>query len=290
MTNKKRFENVPEKVLEVYNDTVGFVKEMMGICNNAAWCISLDAYDELKKLHNWKSRVKGGRTVAGCFARAIKEYHEYESRLIYDTKYGLFDVKNFPEDARRKYGEHVTNRDCYDYWASMGATTYDRMRPLVTSLQNKFRLALEHQGIKKETEIKAWGLTAYNCINMAVYIYGETVKVAADMLRINPSKLTAAFDMFSLQNVMKLWGDACEAAFPDASFAKFSELDKKNVYIGLTQIGESWSEGKQIFGDMKRTTIETGEDVFRTKGSMLKEAEKIQEHLDDWEKENNKAI
>ena len=287
MTNKKRFENVPEKVLEVYNDTVGFVKEMMGICNNAAWLISLDAYDELKKLHNWKSKVKGGRTVAEGFKRVFDEYHRYERALIYDTKYGLFDVKNFTEDARRKYGEHVTNRDCYDYWASTGATTYARMRPLVTSLQNKFRLSLEHAGINKETDIKAWGLTAYNCINMAVSIYGETVRVASDMLRINPSKLSVAFGMFSLHNILKLWGDACEAAFPDASFAKFSELDKKNVYIGLTYIGESWSEGKQIFGDMKRTTIETGEDVFRTKGFVLKEAEKIQELLDDWEKDKS---
>ena len=287
MTKKNRFENVPEKVLEVYNDTVGFVKEMMGICNNAAWLISLDAYDELKKLHNWKSKVKGGRTVAEGFKRVFDEYHRYERALIYDTKYGLFDVNNFTEDARRKYGEHVTNRDCYDYWASTGATTYARMRPLVTSLQNKFRLSLEHAGINKETDIKAWGLTAYNCINMAVSIYGETVRVASDMLRINPSKLSIAFGMFSLQNVMKLWGDACEDAFPDASFAKFSELDKKNVYIGLTQIGESWSEGKQIFGDMKRATIETGEDVFRTKGFMLKEAEKIQENIDDWEKEKD---
>lgn len=290
MANKNKFENIPDGVLKAYNDTIGFVKEMMGICNNAAWCISLDAYDELKKLPNWKSQVKGGWTVAECFKRVFDEYHRYERRLIYDTKYGLFDVKNFPEEARRKYRDNVTNRDYYDHWASLGATTYYRMRPLVTSLQNKFRLALEHQGIKKDVDIKAWGMTAYNCINMAVYIYGETIKVAADIFHINPSRLATAFDMFSLRNVLKLWGDACDAAFPDASFTKFSELDQKNVYIGLTQIGESWSEGKQIFGDMKRTTIETGEDVFRTKGFMLKEAEKIQEHLDDWEKENNKAI
>lgn len=287
MTNKKRFENVPEKVLEVYNDTVGFVKEMMGICNNAAWYISLDAYDELKGLRNWKSKVKGGSTVAECFKRVFDEYHRYELGLIYDTKYGLFDIQSFPDDAKRKYGDRVTNRECYDYWASMGAITYARMRPLVTSLQNKFRLALEHLDIKKDVEIKAWGLTAYNCINVAVYIYGETVRVAAEKLRVSSSKLSVAFNMFSLQNVMKLWGDACELAFPDASFAKFSELDKKNIYVGLTQIGESWSDGKQIFGDMKRNAIETGEDVFRTKGFILKEAEKIQEHLDDWEKDKS---
>ena len=285
---KDKFKDIPQNVRDAYNDTIGYFKEVMAICNNAAWCISLDAYDELKKLPNWKKKVKGGKTVAECFKRVFKEFHNYESGLVYDTKYGLFDINSFPDEAKRKYGDHVTNRDLYDQWASIGATTYDRMRPLVTALQNKFRIGLEHVGYKKNVEIIAWALTTYNCIKAAVDIYAATVRAAAIACRLSEDKLYMAFKMFSLEDVMKLWGDACDAAFPGVSVKKFSDFDKRNMSMTLEQIGRSWSEGSQIFGDMKRNIIQTGGDIFRTKGFVLKEADKIQENLDDW-KEDTKT-
>lgn len=280
---RTEFENIPKEVVDAYDRTIGFLKEMMAVCNNAAWCISLDAYDELKKLPNWNRKVKGGKTVAECFKRVFKEYHEYESALVYDTKFGLFDINSFPEEARRKYGENITNRDLYDHWASVGATTYDRMRPLVTSLQNRFKIGIENIGVKKNVDIKACGLTAYNCINMAVHIYNQTIDVAAKAIGASVSQLGKSFSMFSLANVLKLWGDALDAAFTDVSFKKFTDFDKKNAQVLLNQIGESWSKGDQIFGDMKRTIIETGSDVFKTKGFLLKEADKMQNNLEKWE-------
>lgn len=263
----------------------GLMKELMGVANNAAWLVCLDAYDELKKLPNWRKRTKGGDTVAQCFRKVFKEFHSYERNLIYDTEFGFFDIKGFSENVRRMYGD-ITNREYYDFWASIGSSTYVRTRPFISSLQNKYRLALIHGGIDEETaKLIGWGMCACGCLNSAVTIYYTSLDMIHEEFGLPRNALDMDFHMFNLKDVSKLWEDAVRAASPKCFSVELSDVDDKNVNDGLKQIMSEWTEGKGIYDDMEKTIRDCGEDVMKSQGFIKKAIDEI----NDLRKSHEKA-
>lgn len=264
----------------------GLMKELMAVANNAAWLVCLDAHDELRKLSNWKQRVEGGNTVKAGFKRAIDAFHAYERALIWDSKYRFFEVSDMPERTRRMYGEHMTNRDYYDFWAAIGGVTYMRTRPLVTSLWNKYRLALVHGGLEKEADIIAWGTCALACLNSAVNIYDASLDMVCDTFRLPRKTLDGCFRKFSLSGVAKLWDDAVRLASPRAYSLPLSETDSKNIDFGIRQIMEAWTSGDDIYDDMEKTLKDCGEDVMKSRGFIDKAIQQVRQ-LRQWHDEEN---
>lgn len=256
----------------------GLMKELMGIANNAAWYACLDAHDQLKALPNWKQRVKGGKTVEENFNAARKAFKAYELRLVYDEQMRFFDVRDMPENTRRMYGERLTNREYYEFWQSTGATAYGRTRPLVTSLWNKYRLALIRNGFEKDAGTMAWGMCGCACLFSAVTVFRQAIRMIHDEYRFSERPLARMFDAFNMEPVARAWVSACESAFPKAMAAELSETDDSNIAMGIEQLQLAWTEGQNIYDDIENTLAECGDDVMRTHGFVdkaVKEVRKI---------------
>lgn len=271
-----------EQLTKEWATAAGLMKELMGVANNAAWLVILDAREELRELPNWKQRVSGGMTVAQNFQRAIEAFHAYEKALLWDDEFGYFDLQNMPEHTRKMYGD-ISNRDYYDFWCAIGGSTYSRTRPFVTSLWNKYRLALEHDGISNADTI-AWGMCGIACLNAAVTIYSMSLDMIHEQFHIDLALLRKVFRKFSLTDVEKLWEDACKLAFPKAFSAPMSDTDGQNVEMGIRQIMEQWTDGDKIYDDMEKTLEECGEDVMKTQGFVKKAITEVQQ-LRKWHDE-----
>lgn len=275
----KQLQTNPE-LWHVLSSASGLMKELMGVANNAAWLVCLDAYDKLKTLKNWRQKVKGGYTVSQEFKRVFDEFHAYERRLIYDNDFGFFDLKNFPESTKRMYG-NISNRDYYDFWAAIGGSTYERTKPLISSLWNKYRLALVHNKIKDDlADTIAWGMCACACLNAAVTIWGMSLDMISEEFTLPRHALELDFKYFNLKDVAKLWEDALEIASPQCFNTVPNETDDKNINDGLKQIMQQWTEGKGIYDDMEKTIRDCGEDVLKTQGFIKKAINEVKELRD----------
>lgn len=270
-----------EQIGKDWSAATTLVKEMMGVCNNAAWLICLDARDKLMALPNWEQQVSGGRTVEQSFKRVFNAFHAYERNLIYDDYHGFFDLKGMTENVRRRYGD-ISNREYYDFWAATGSATYTRMKPFVTSLWNKYRLALIHGGIPdKRAEICAWGLAGVACLNTAVNIHRITLDMISDEYHISRALLERHYKCFSLSDIAKLWEDALLDAMSKEYHTPISDTDSENINMGLGQIYDSWIQGDKIYDDMEKTLEECGEDVMKSKGFIKKAIAEVRQ-LKQW--------
>lgn len=237
--------------------------------NNAAWLVALDALDRLRTLPRWNGTVKGGGTPCGKFKRASRAFREYELGLVYGTA-GFFSVKDIPDGQRRFYGR-ISDREYYDFWAATGNATYSRTLPLVTSLQNKYRLALLHGGIAEaEAAPVSWGMCAAACLNISVHVYNTALDVEADTLGIPRHLLDKCFRPFSLAGVAKLWEEAARALSPQAYGVPLSATDDGNIRVGMEQLSASWTDGNSLYDDIEATLRDCGEDVMKTQGFIKK--------------------
>lgn len=258
----------------------GLVKEIMGVANNAAWLVALDAYDKLKTLPNWRQQVKGGHTVAQNFKRVFDAFHDYEKRLIYDQEFRFFDLQDMPEKTRKMYG-NISNREYYEFWAATGGSSYNRTRPLVTSLWNKYRVALIRGGINDKTaDIAGWGMCAEACLNSASNIYHQCLRMVHEDFELPLKGLERSFYYFDLKDIAKLWDDAMQSALPKIYETEISDTDGKNISDGIQQILEAWTNGDDIYDDMEQTLEECGEDVMKTKGYIQKALDEVREFRD----------
>lgn len=264
----------------------GLMKELMGVANNAAWNVCLDAKDQIKTLPNWKQRVKGGKTIEEYFNLVTKEFEDvYEHQLINSVN-GFFDLQGMPDDVKNLYGD-ITNREYYDFWCAIGGSTHNRTRFLVTSLCNKYRLALVHGDIK-DAEVKAWGMTGIAVLTAAVNIYEMSLDMIHDEFKIPRKALELNFHLFSLRDVKKRWESAVRAAMPEAIAVELSETDDKNIDIGLTQLYQAWTNGPSIYSDMEKTLKACGDDVMKSR-KCVREAIKEVEKLRNAQKNDSKT-
>lgn len=259
----------------------GSVKKVMGVANNAAWYCCLDALDKLKTLPQWKKRTDGRNTVEWRFNKVKKAFNEYEMALIWDNKFRFFETSDLSSRVRALYKDGMTNREYYDFWASLGGTTYTRTKPLVTSLQNKFRIALLHGGVDEEqTDALAWGLCALACLDLASCVYRKTLDIGNEIYHIPIPALNMCFKKFSLQNIGTMWADALKSVRSDLFTTDVARLDNKNIELMKNQLAMAWVDTDNITADMKQSIIECGEDVLKDDKSLkiiLDDIDKIEE-------------
>lgn len=260
-----------EEFKEKMQRTAAVVKLTCGVGNNAAWLACLDAYDRLRLHRSWRTHTRGGHTVGYMYDRAIKAFHQYERRLIYADQNRFFHVADMPESTRRSYAEHMSDREYYDFWATIGGTAYEKTRPMVTSLQNKYRLSLEAHSIM-QADILAWGMAAMACLSTACEIYDRAIAIAADDMkgvRGAEKVMRSVFGSFSLNGVSKLWRDALDATDPAAAAYSLNDTEARNISLGLDQLAEEWVSLRTLYGSVADTIADYGE-VFHTRGFQKK--------------------
>ena len=260
MTEKKK-----EEYIRCMAAASGFVKLVCGVANNAAWLVVLDGLDHAKQCKRYRHDVKR------AFKQAIEYFHEYERTLLYARENRMFHVPDMGEKARKTYGD-ITDREYYDFWASLGASAYTKTRPLITSLWNKHRLSLQAHGVQDAKHV-AWVLTAAAALELAVQLYEKAIDQSIEFYGLPRKILVDVFGQFSLAKMTEAWRRALNMLSPDSKF-DLGSTERKNIEHGLTQLCEAWLDPSLQWKSTLQS-VEDYEEVFRTKGYQKKTIDEI---------------
>lgn len=251
----------------------GVVKLVCGLGNNAAWMVCLDAHDVIKKHSRYNQRTKGGHTVGYFYRKVLKMYRDYERMLLCSSTNRFFHVADMSEATRKKYGA-ITDRQYYEFWTGIGCAAYSRSRPMITSLQNKYRLSLMQHGVGTP-EMVAWAMTAQSCLELAVTMYEKAMENIEEELQIPRKVLDFVFRQFSLKEIAKVWRMALDATEPNANY-ELDDIEERNIEQGIVQLQDAWSGTDGLYGATMESVNDFNE-VFRTKGEMKKAMREIAE-------------
>lgn len=249
------------------NRTAGMVKLICGLSNNAAYMLTLDAWDRIKHL-DLTRRVEGGHELRWHFLRVLRAFKSYERALIYADENRFFHVAGMPKDVRKRYG-NITDRDYYDMWSALGAEAYQRNRAMVTCLVNKYRLMLEANGVK-DADVKAWASAAILGLAIARNGYDSAMTTAINNVPVvKPDALRRIFSAFSLETVARLWFNAVQLLDGRALALCQEANNERNIRLSVEQLQDAWL-GDDVMADALRSTVTGYDDVWRTKGEMKK--------------------
>ena len=245
------------------------MKLVCGLGNNAAHMAMLDGYDHARKCRAYRHEVKK------AFKLAIDEWHVYEKRLLHEQMYRMFHVPDMPEQVRRKYGD-ITDREYYDFWTGTGCTAYEKTRPLLTSLQNKYRKSLVHHGYE-DAEHVAWVMVVMACMELACAMYQRVIDDCPGYYHIPVKAAKVAFGNFSLQSVRDKWNRALTLLIGGREHP-LDKDEERDIALGLEQLTDAWLDSSLHFQSAMDTAEEYVE-VFRTKGMQKKVLRECEEAL-----------
>ena len=244
------------------------VKLVCGVGNNAAWLVVLDALDQAKRCQRYKGAVKM------AFRRCVEIYRAQERQLIYGQENRMFHMGDMSPEIRKKYGD-ITDRQYFEFWTGLGASAYEKTRPLLTSLWNKYRLSLERHGVK-DSEKVAWVMVAMASLELAVKMYGQAVDECVTGYELPKSIVERVFGQFSMGALRGQWKKAMEALAPDTEGYDLDEVEERNIDMGLRQLLEAWCDPGILY-DSTFAAVEEYDEVFRTKGEQKKAMREIAE-------------
>jgi hypothetical protein len=258
----------PEETAARIGNAAAVVKLICGVANNAAWLTILDAHDHARRCPNYRQGVKRK------FKMAIQALRDYERDLLHSEENRMFHLADMSERVRKKYGD-ITDREFYDFWAGTGAAAYDKTRPLLTSLQNKYKLSLEREHIPEAYNV-AWVMVGMAAVELAVRMYEKAIDECEAGYKLPRRLLERVFGQFSLARVAKLWREALIALCPGCEDVKPSKIDARNIEMGLEDLTKAWIDPTMLYNSAM-DTVEEYKEVFRTKGEQKKSLREIAE-------------
>lgn len=249
-----------EELFNALCQAAGYVKLVCGVGNNAAHMAMLDGYDHARRCKAYRHEVKR------AFKQAIEEWHVYERRLLHEKTFRMFCVADMPENVRRKYGD-ISDRQYYDYWTGTGCAAYERTRPLLTSLQNKYKKSLVRHGYEDADHV-AWVMVGMACLELACAMYERTIADCPENYDVPLKPARLVFGQLSLLNVKEKWNKALTML--TAGYEHPLDKDEeRDITLGLDQLTETWVDSSLHFQSAMDTAEDYGE-VFRTKGMQKK--------------------
>lgn len=245
----------------------GQVKLVCGVGNNAAWAVCMEAMDHLKQHPRFRHAIKLR------FRDAMEAFKRYESALIYPGQgVRFFDIDDMSPTVRKKFGD-ISDRDYYELWAGIGCSTYKETRPMVTSLQNKFRLSLLKHGVA-QPDIIGWAMTAETCLALAAVMYCGVMADIEGQMPTYVATLRDVFSPFSLEHIHSLWQRALIALCPEADGYALEDGERRNIELGVEQLQEAWNNVDCIYESTAKAVTQF-DDIFRTPGEMKKALREI---------------
>jgi len=267
------------KIQIALDDATKIVKLMTSVGNNVAYFVMLDAYDHAKRHYRFFQSVKGGGRVSWHFKKAVEAYKDYESRLLRATENRMFHVDDIADERRRMFG-NISDEQYMEFWKGVGGVAYQRVKPFITSLQNKYRLPLSRRGIR-DAERTAWVLTASAVLDIAGVILEYTYK-DCDEMNIPRAVANAVFGQFSLKKVLDMWETAVYMMEPSLETMELDPIENRNIEIGIEQLLEKLVSPDIIYSSALGS-IEDYDEIFATKGFQKKVIREISEARADTE-------
>lgn len=227
----------------------GFVKMMCGVANNCAIGIVNECRSKIADIRDddsYKDRPRqphpGYKHKAKrLFTQFFQEWHQIEMNLLYPStgETRFFHVADMPEGARKKYGT-MTDAEYFEFWKGTGTLAMVKSHPLVTSLQNKFRLSLERHGVKHAQQT-AWAMTGDAVLQLAVETWQRTMRSCQEALpMLELSFIEKLWQPFSPKRTAETWRKAMLLMAPDCDGYKLDDDEERNIALGLEQLRELW--------------------------------------------------
>lgn len=271
----------------------GVVKLICGVGNNAAWQVVLHALTEINGNKIDPKDPEGNRhlpphpryrhEVKQAFKRAVDAFHEYERQLIHANQNRMFHMADNTERIRKMYGD-ITDRQYYEFWASIGGPAFSKTKPLITSLWNKHRLSLLNHGVGEADKV-AWVLTAMAALELAEQLYEKAIRECIDVYKLPGRIVRGVFGQFSMNRITELWRKALMMLAPETEF-ELEPTEKRNIEMGLTQLCEAWLDPALLYNSTMES-VEDYDEVFRTRGYQKKALREIAEVRDETMEELN---
>lgn len=270
-----------EDMVVAMGNAAGTVKLVCGAANNAAFWLMMRANDFIKTTERYNGSA--GR----YFRMAFKEFRDYENRLLYASETRMFHVADMSEDVRKKYGD-ITDRQYYEFWKGLGGEAYARTYPMITSLQNKYKLSLENHNVKDAVGV-AWALTAQSGLEISVQLYDKAIEQCMKGYNLPKEILEYAFKQFRLGKVSKQWKTAVRVLSPDSDNYSLEHTEMRNITLGIDQLCEAWANPTMLYNSVA-SNVESYEEVFATPGQQKKAMREIAEIKKETEKELGKKL
>ena len=251
------------------------IKLTLGVVNTCAWLVTLDAHDVIRKSPRYKQNVKK------AFKVVLDEHRAYENRLLYATVNRFFCVEDMTPETRKKFGDGFTDQQYFEFWKGIGGPAYNRTRPLVTSLWNKYRKSLVSHG-QQEADATAWAFTAIAALRLSDTIYENFIDNCPEDYGLKRDLAVRIFSQFSLRRVLDAWMKATEL-FAATAFYPLEKDEDRNIELGIQQLVAAWMNPDMLY-DSTQETIPDFDDIFRTKGEMKKAMREIAEYKAETQK------
>lgn len=257
-----------DEVNKVLCLVAGHVKMQMGVCNNAAYYVMLNAIDEAREHPAYRQKAK----VA--YKQILKEWKAYESRLLYAKKVRMFRLDDMDEGTKKKFAEGVTDRDYYEFWTAIGAEAYCKSKNYISSLAYKYEKSLRENGCQ-HADIVAEQLTAICALRICEACYEQTCKEVSSATAVPIDVVRCVFGQFSLKRVLEAYVCALKRLVPESGYTVGAEHER-NIQLGADTLYEKWLDERFLLNCVDAVVREYDE-VFRTKGYQKKMLRELRE-------------
>lgn len=243
-----------------------YIKTITGIANNAAWAITLDCHDQVKKHPKYRHAVKK------AFKDMLKVHKDYELGIKYN-KHNLFCVKDMDESVRVKYKEDLTDADYLELWEGLGGAAYMESKPLITALHHKFKKSYENHGAKYP-DILAHAMVGYTVLFLASSIYDQFLEICQEECNVPIKVANVVYNCLSMKNVSDAWTKAMRLL--DNTEYHLDEGETRNVELGVQQLQKLWCDHRLLARSLRKAADDF-DDVFRNKKMLRKVHAEINE-------------
>lgn len=242
------------------------IKMATGVCNNATWLVMLDAHDKAKTLPRYRGQVKH------AFKLCFDAWKQYELRLLHTNENRMFHVADMDSETRKKYSEHITDKEYFEFWQGFGFSAYQKTKPFLTSLVNKYRLSLINHKQPNAEEL-AWVMTAQAALEISGSILKEAINECVETFSLRRDIAEDIFGQFSVEEVAQRWKRAMLLLEPGCIF-DLDDVESRNIEMGLVQLAQAWSDTTTAMLSV-HDTVDDYEEMFVNSAQRKKEKREI---------------
>ena len=245
-------------------------KLVCGVVNGVAYLVMMDARDKMLRYPGWGGKLKHAYGVA------FNEYNAYIRALKYPASNmpRFFHLQDMSESTRKHFGD-ITDEQYFEFWEGCAGTAYEKHRPFITSLANKYRLSLIRHG-NQNAEILQWPMAAQAMVELAVTLWEVTTEDMSEKYELPVSLLKKLFAGFGIQRVAAAWKKALNMTEPKIDKYELESDEERNIELGILQLSEVFSEPQNLY-DSLLGSVEAYDEIFRTKGEFKKVVKEIKE-------------
>lgn len=253
-----------------------YFKTIMCACNSSAHFVMNHAHDLVKHHPAYKGKVKY------AFKLANEAMVRYRRGLIASTSPRFFHIEDFPPHVRQRFAPNATDTDYYDYWEAIGAQGYEKAKPFIFSMQNKYKKSLDAHKVNN-ADVVAWLFTAMAVLSTAVNIYESAVRKSIGAFGLSRKLVEANFYKFSLKGVCDAWSKALHTINLVERY-QLDEVEDRDIEQGLIQLAQIWINPDVVFGAAAEATADFPE-IFSSKRQAQKQVAALYELKNDTEAE-----